>query len=48
MMNDNLLFLISGLFGAVLRGLVGIAKSKMIEKGKFEPLYFGVTLGVSA
>jgi hypothetical protein len=26
---------------------VGIAKSKLIEKGQFIPLYFGVTLGVS-
>lgn len=49
-MNEGniLIFLLSGLFGGVLRGLVGIAKSKSIEKGQFIPLYLGVTLGVSA
>jgi len=47
-MENSLLFLLSGLLGGVLRGLVGIAKSKMIEKGKFEAVYLGVTLGVSA
>ena len=46
-MEGVLLFAISGLFGGILRGLVGIAKSKSIEKGQFIPLYFGVTLGVS-
>ena len=47
-MENSLLFLLSGLLGGVLRGFVGIAKSKMIKKGKFEPTYLGVTLGVSA
>ena len=48
-MNEGniLIFLLSGLFGGILRALVGIAKSKSIEKGQFIPLYFGVTLGVS-
>lgn len=41
-------FVLAGLAGGVLRGLVGIAKSKSIEKGQFIPLYLGVTLGISA
>ena len=40
-------FVLAGLAGGVLRGFVGIAKSKSIEKGQFVPLYLGVTLGVS-
>ena len=43
----SLVFVLAGLAGGVLRGFVGIAKSKSIEKGQFVPLYLGVTLGVS-
>jgi len=46
--NSTLIFILSGLFGGILRGLVGIAKSKSLEKDKFIPLYLDVTLGVSA
>ena len=41
-------FMLAGLLGGVLRGLVGIAKSKEIEKGVFVPMYFMATIGVSA
>jgi len=39
--------IISGLSGGILRGIVGITKSKYIEKNKFDLTYFLVTLGVS-
>ena len=44
----NWVFVLAGLAGGMLRGLVGIAKSKSVEKSQFIPMYLGVTLGVSA
>lgn len=39
--------IISGLLGGMLRGIVGIAKSKYVEKNKFDLVYFLVTMGVA-
>lgn len=39
--------IVSGLLGGILRGIVGITKSKYIEKDKFNLTYFLVTMGVS-
>jgi len=44
----NWVFVLAGLAGGMLRGLVGIAKSKSVGKSQFIPMYLGVTLGVSA
>jgi len=44
----NWVFVLAGLAGGMLRGLVGIAKSKSVGESQFIPMYLGVTLGVSA
>jgi uncharacterized membrane protein YeaQ/YmgE (transglycosylase-associated protein family) len=47
-MENFLIYIFSGFFGGIIRGLVGFVKNKAIEKANhFKPTYFWATIAIS-